>query len=217
MPLISYTDRTYRLCGPRVRPGFQLYNRLRIIRSLYPQPMESFLDIGSCRGYYVMDAAQRSGCKIATGIDVHEPFIITALKVRDYLGIANCDFHLATMDKVADSVESYGGPFQTVLLVGTYHYLYWGSRLSSSATFNHRDILERLWRISTEQVLLSGRHDICRLPGFLREKAESVESTIAEDYTTVGFLNSAAEFFDVRKSGYLGKYPLYTMLRKSHP
>ena len=123
-PLLAGYPRNhnYRIYKKKLFPSFKLYERFRLVASLYPEKLESFLDIGSCRGFYAMDAAQRPNCRISAGVDVHEPFISISNKVREYLDIKNVDFHFATLDELSSRPESYGGPFQTVLLINVLSF-----------------------------------------------------------------------------------------------
>lgn len=206
-------NHNYKIYKKKLLPSFQLYERLKLVTSLYPEGLESFLDIGCCKGFFVLDAAQRSHCQISAGIDVYEPFISISKKVKKYLNIKNADFYLATLDEVSNRPEAYGGPFQTVLLIGTYHYLFWGSRLCPRAYINHREILSRLSQICTNRLIFSARLEVNSLPINIKERVKmpGIECT----YNTVHFLKSAREFFEVRKAGYLGKYPLFVMSKKN--
>jgi len=213
-PLLTGYPRNhnYRIYKKKLFPSFKLYERLRLVVSLYPDKLESFLDIGSCRGFYAMDAAQRPNCRISAGADIHEPFISISNKVREYLDIKNVDFHFATLDELSSKPEAYGGPFQTVLLIGTYHYLFWGSKMSPIAYHNHRDILARLSQICTDRLIFSARLEVNRLPDGIKQKAKTLGNEVG--YNTADFLRSAEEFFEVHKAGYLGKYLLLVMLKK---
>ena len=96
--LVGYPhNHKYAVHRKKLLPSFQLFERHRLVSSLFPENMTSFLDIGSCKGFYCMDAAMRPGCRTATGVDIHEPFISSSKKVRDYLGIKNADFYLAEL------------------------------------------------------------------------------------------------------------------------
>jgi len=211
--LLGYPrNHNFRVHKKKLIPSFRLYERLRLVRSAYPNPLESFLDIGCSRGFYVMDAAQRPDCRASIGTDVYEPFICTANEVRKYLEMDNACFHLAGLEDVADAPENYGGPFQTILLIGTYHYLFWGSSICPTAYHSHREILTRLSRICIDRVILSGRLEVNKLQRSLKEKARSTVGDVP--YSTAEFINSAKEFFEVRTAGYLGTYPLFVMLKK---
>lgn len=212
--LIGYPrNHNYRIFKKKLLPSFRLYERSRLVSSVCPEKLESFLDIGCCRGFYVINAAQQPDCQISVGIDVHEPFVSTADKVREYLGTKNAHFYFAHLDEVANAPEAYGGPFQTVMLIGTYHYLFWGSKISSAAYRSHRQILARLAQICTNRVIFSARLEINRLPDAVKDKAKSFKDKI--HYSTAEFLKSAEEFFKVREAGYLGTYPLFVMLKKN--
>jgi len=214
-PLLAGYPRNhnYRIHKKKLLPSFKLYERLRLVVSLYPEKLERFLDIGSCRGFYAMEAAQRPSCRISAGVDVHKPFISISNKVREYLDIKNVNFYFATLDELSSRPEAYGGPFQIVLLIGTYHYLFWGSKLSPIAYLNHREILARLSKICTDRLIFSARLEADRLPNGIKQKAKMLGNEVG--YNTADFLRSAEEFFEVHKAGYLGKYPLLVMLKKN--
>lgn len=205
-------NHNYWIGKKKLFPSFRLYERLRLVTQFYPEQLESFLDVGCCRGFYVLEAAQRPHCQIAVGIDIHEPFISTGEKLKQYLNMKNANFHLARLDEVAKEPEAYGGPFQTVLLIGTYHYLFWGSFLCPTAYYSHREILARLFNICADRLIFSARLEVDRLPDGTREKAKQFSSEIA--YSTEDFLENAKEFFHVNQVGYLGAYPLFLMFKK---
>ncbi len=207
-------NHSYRVSEARLIPSWRLYQRLRAIRKAYPQPLESFLDIGCCRGFYVLEASQRPTCRMSAGIDVHPPFVSTAEDVRQHLRVQNAAFHLAALQDVAEHPEAYGGPFQTVLLVGTYHYLFWGSEFCATGCHSHREILRRVARLCTDRCILSARLELNQLPAGVRELAERHPDRI--DYTTKEFLSIAQEFFRVERRGSLGIYPLFVLHRKNN-
>jgi SAM-dependent methyltransferase len=208
------SNHNYAVVQARLAPGRSLQRRLRAIRRFYPDRVESFLDIGCCRGFFVLEAAQRPTCTIAVGIDVHPPFVSTAEKARRHLNLANAAFHLAALQDVADHPKTYGGPFQTVLLVGTYHYLFWGSTFCPTAWHSHREILRRVARLCTERCIFSARLELDTLPDATRMIAQ--DHPARARYTTKDFLESAQEFFHVRQSGFLGAYPLLILSRNGH-
>lgn len=212
--LLGYPrNHNYRLCRRKMLPSFRLYERLRAVTALYPESLESFLDLGCCRGYFVLDAASQPECRVATGIDVHQPFVSISNRVSRYLEIPTARFYLDSLEAVSNNPESFGGPFQTVLLLGTYHYLYWGSKLCPDAYHCHRQILSRICKICTGKLIFSGRLEVDRLPSYLREKAQATGKTSV--YSKSSFLDSAAEFFEVQQSGYMGKDPLLLMSNKA--
>jgi hypothetical protein len=160
-----------------------------------------------------MEAAQRPNCQISAGVDVNEPFISISNKVREYLDIKNVDFYFATLDELSSRPEAYGGPFQIVLIIGVYHYLFWGSHISPLSYHNHREILARLSQICTDRLIFSARLEVNMLPNGIKQKAKILGNKVR--YNTADFLRSAEEFFEVHKAGYMGKYPLFVMLKKN--
>ncbi|MHC4406191.1 MAG: class I SAM-dependent methyltransferase [Planctomycetota bacterium] len=205
------SNHNYRILKKTILPSFQLYERARGVAALYPETPESFLDVGCCRGYFVINAAQRPGCRVAAGVDVHEPFLSVSRRVCEHLGVRSARFSLATLDDVSADPESFGGPFHTVLLLGTYHYLFWGSKLCRRAYHNHEEILSRLATVCAGRVILSARLEIARLPGYLRR--EAAKHPRAKLYTTSGFLDAARKLFHVEPAGFLGKDPLFVLSR----
>lgn len=206
-------NHNYRVSGNQLIPSFRLYERFRLVRRSYPEQIESFLDIGCCRGFYVLEAAIRSTRRISVGINVHKLFIVTAKKVRQHLSIKNAAFHIASLEEFADNPEIHGGPLQTVLLIGTYHNLLWGSSLCSTAYRSHRQILQRLAQICTDRRIFPGRLELNRLPTDLKQIAES--SSDKTHYNTVSFLRCAEEFFYISRTGFLGTYPMFVLSKKN--
>ncbi|MDJ0914104.1 MAG: class I SAM-dependent methyltransferase [Desulfobacterales bacterium] len=205
-------NHTYRLFRKQLLPSFQLYDRLRRVTIQYPAKPESLLDIGCCRGFFILQAARQFKFSHGLGIDVHAPFIQTACKVQQHLEIQNCKFKVASLKGVSVNLDRYGGPFQTVLLLGTYHYLFWGSRLSDDAYLSHRNIFQQLSKLCSDRLIFSARLEVERLPRLLKTKALTWGSKII--YTTDHFIKRAQEFFSVHQAGCLGKYPLFVMTKK---
>jgi len=211
--LVGYPqNHMYRLRGKRAIPAFKLHDRLQAVTPAYPATIESFLDVGCCRGYFVLDAARRPACRIAVGIDVHEPFVSISDRVSHHLGLENTAFHHCDLRAISDNPESFGGPFQVVVMLNTYHYAYWGSERYPSAFGDHREILRRLSRICADRLVFSARLEVDRLPSFVREQATA--SGRAGDYTTTRFLDAAAEFFDVQVAVSGRGDPLLLMLKR---
>jgi SAM-dependent methyltransferase len=203
----------YSIHGGKLVPGFQLYERWREIEPVLPERLDSFLDIGCCRGFYVLQAAQRPQCRLAVGVDVYEPFVAVARKAGTQLGLDKVAFHTATVDQLGRDPAAYGGPFQTTLMIGTYHYVFWGSGHCGYAMRSHERILACLADLTTERLILSGRLELDRLPSGLRKQAYS--SPEAAVYNTDSFLQAAERFFDIRQAGFLGSYPLLVMTKQA--
>src|SRR5207248_7621010 len=131
----------------------------------------SFLDVGSCKGFFVLQASITPGCSMAVGIDVHQPFVTVANDLRDHLHRDKAQCHFASLEMVASDPRRFGGPFQTVQLVSTYHYLYWGSDLESKAFGQHETILEMLARVCNGFVVFANPLEIADCPRIIQQKA----------------------------------------------
>ncbi|MEJ2427470.1 MAG: class I SAM-dependent methyltransferase [Deltaproteobacteria bacterium] len=211
--LIGYpSNHNYLIYNKKIFPKFQLFERFQCITSLFPEKLESLLDIGCCRGFYVLKAAHHPTCNLSVGIDVYEPFITISQKIRAYLNVDKARFHLATLEEVCNNRKNYGGTFQVVLLLGTYHYLFWGSAKRSNGFESHSEILSRLAKICSDRVIFSARLETDRLSKEIQNKAARDKDKYA--YTTHEFLECAEEYFDVHRAGYLGRYPLLLMVKK---
>ncbi|MBN1522174.1 MAG: class I SAM-dependent methyltransferase [Candidatus Aureabacteria bacterium] len=211
--LVGYPhNHNYSIGRKNLWPGFQLYERDRLVTPLIPEDCKSFLDIGSCKGYYVLRTAMRCRCQVSAGIDIHEPFIATSQKVGEYLGVRNARFYLSDLEQLSSNPEAFGGPFQVVLLIGTYQYLFWGSGLNMKAFYSHEEILSRLSKVCTQRIIFSARLEADWLSGGIKEKARLLKKKIP--YSTAHFLEAAGRYFQIQKAGYLGKYPLFLMMKK---
>jgi hypothetical protein len=210
----AISNHQYRLVRRRLVPSFQLYERLRLVARAYPQPLRSFLDIGCCHGLYVMDAVTRLGCPRAVGIDVYEPFVATAREVGQYLRLQEAAFHLASLQQVSDDPPQFGGPFQAVLLIGTYHYLFWGSDHCPTAYYDHAEIFRRLASVCTDRLIVSGRLTMARALRVIADRLPLGKGD-PSTYTMGAFLRNAGKFFDVQHLGYLGVDPLFVMTKRA--
>jgi hypothetical protein len=218
--LIGYpNNHNYQVHESKLTPCFRLYERYRTVESLYPKPLESFLDVACCKGFYVLSAllnhGERQGepgCQKAVGMDVYAPFIALSNRVKEYLKARKASFYHTSLDEMAADPEAFGGPFQTVLLLGAYHYFFWGSDMCGSAYHSHEQILARLSRLCTGTLLLSGRLEFDRLPSRVQKRVKS--SKHRQTYNTEDFVKSAETFFDIHVGGHLGRYPLFVMQKK---
>jgi SAM-dependent methyltransferase len=201
-------NHNYTILNKKLYPSFKLYERFRYFDKFVPEDVESFLDIGCSKGFYVLKTAEKKSCKISVGIDLHKPFIDISNKVNDYLKYDNVKYSLSSVSDVETNLEKFDGPFQTVLLIGTYHYLFWGSGYCADAYFSHDKILSMLSKICTGQILFSGRLEIVDLPRDARKIALENKDKV---YTTKEFLKCAGKYFNIEKVGSLGKYPLFVM------
>lgn len=218
--LIGYPkNHNYQVRGSRLIPCFRLYERHRAIECLYPNPLKSFLDVGCSKGFYVLKAAldqrdgqNRLGCQNAVGIDVHAPFTSVSKRVKKHLKVHRASFYHASLDQVSRDPESFGGPFQTILMLSCYHYFFWGSEYCASAYHSHDEILARLAQLCTGTLLLSGRLEFDRLPSGVQKRIRP--SKRRRIYNVDDFVKSAETFFDLEIAGYFGRNAVFVMKKK---
>jgi hypothetical protein len=208
-------NHTYRVWNKRLVPGVRLYRRWRQISSLYPDRVSSLLDVASCKGFFVFSAARTAGCERAVGIDCVESFVKVAEEVREYLGESRARFHVTSLASVADRIDEFGGPFDVVLLLNAYHYLFWGSELDPTSCRDHGKLLQRLATVCGGRVIFTSPLEIDECPGDCRKFAAAATSGEAAQYTKAHFLAAAEAFFDVREVGRWGKRPVLSMLKRS--
>ena len=74
-PLGHRTRHTYRIVDGKAFTTIGMDQRWKIVAELYPENLTSLLDIGCCRGWFVVQAMMRPECEMALGIDVVQVFI----------------------------------------------------------------------------------------------------------------------------------------------
>lgn len=205
-------NHNYQIHGDMLVPCWRLFKRLKAIAPLYPDRLDSLLDVSSCKGYYVCDAAlHHKNCR-ALGIDVCDNFVSLSSQVKHLLGIDNAAFAHATLDDLLEHPDAYQPPFPLILFLGSYHYFYWGSTLNDRAYHDHYEILHRIARLCSNRVIFSARLEIDRLPRYLQNIAREHEA--GRNYNTAAFLDAARSCLSVKDMGLLGRDNLYLLTRK---
>ncbi len=186
-----------------------------MISSFYPKKLESFLDVGCCKGFFVLENAARPECNRSVGIDVVESFVDTAREVGNNMKIEDAEFHLASLDEVAGRVEEFGGPFQVVQLINTYHYLFWGSNLNTKAYGDHRTIFSMFHAVTSSCFIFSSPLEVEVAPQEIRDRAAAAGN---HEYHREAILDAAQEFFDVIEPPSLdakNRRPLLLMVKRA--
>ena len=213
-PVGHRTRHVYKIADRKVLTTFQMDQRWKIVAGLYPEKLTSLLDIGCCRGWFVIKAAMLPECEKALGIDVVQGFIDAANEARDLLKLGDkAQFDYAFLDDVAGNPEKYKTPYQTIVLLNTYHYMYWGSGYSGKHWADHDYILRTLASICTDRIIFMSPLEISECPSDIGRRAKE-HPEWAGDFTTGRFLEVAGRYFDVTHKGYLGIRPLYVMKKK---
>lgn len=211
------TRHIFKIAGDDALTTFGMHQRHEIIAKLYPEPLISLLDIGCCRGWFVLKAAQRPSCEKATGIDVVEGFIDAADEAKVELKLqGKVDFHYAFLDDVLNDPQKFRTPYQTVILINTYHYMYWGSAYSPRHWPDHEFLIKSLAGICTDRMIFMTPLEVDECPADIAERAVA-NPEWGKNYTTAKFLEIAGRYFDVSHHSYMGERPLYLMKRNTTP
>ncbi|MDF1798572.1 MAG: methyltransferase domain-containing protein [Planctomycetota bacterium] len=209
----------YRISGSKLRPSFQLWRRWRKLRKHYRYSsgpnrrpsMDSLLDLSSCKGFFVLDAAQRLCAKRVLGIDVHELDLEASRAAAAQLGLGRAHFEKLHLDEL---VERGQQPFETALLVNSYPYLYFGSRRDPHHYGDHGRIFELIAQLIAPggRLIFSNRAELERCPAHIQELAR--ERGLAGNYDERRLRDAATQHFRIETHGSLGRIPLWVLERR---
>jgi hypothetical protein len=171
--------------------------------------LTSLADLSCCKGYFVVTAAQEPQCQRALGIDIHPPDLDACRAVQAHLGLDRAEFVQARLHELAENIEQFGGAFQTVLLINTYQYLYFGSPRSADCYLSHDEIFSRLRRICAGRLIFNNRTEFDRVQSYCRQVGR--EHGLEREYRTERILQAASKYFRVTQHGRVGRYPLWAL------
>ena len=197
----------------KLHTTFQMDQRWRIIERLYPATLTSLLDIGCCRGWFVVQAALRSTCERATGVDVVQGFIDAANEAKRELKLDKAQFEYAFLDDIINDPVKFRTPYQTILLLNTWHYMFWGSEYSEHHWADQDFLWKTLASICTDRIIFMSPLEVEECPADIRERAAK-HPDWAANYTTEKFYEHAGRYFDISAESYLGLRPVFVMKKK---
>lgn len=204
-------NHAYRVKSGRLRPSFKLWRRRRKIEALYPKPLTSLLDLSCSKGFFVLDAARRPACERALGIDVHTPDLDAAEAVRAHLELERAQFESLRLDALCERLHEFGGPFQTVLLINTYPYLYFGSRRSEQSYPDHARLFEMLRAVCGGRLIFSNRVSLARCPRHIQDLA--CARGLEASYDESAIRRAAQKHFRLAEHGQLLRgIPLWSLV-----
>lgn len=201
-------NHNYKVKGDRLVPTRELAKRYKRVREFYPEPLTSFLDIGSCKGFFVFDASKEAECTRSLGIDVYQRDIDICRWLQERLGNKKVQFEFMRLHELADRIDEFGGPFQTVLMLNMYQYLYFGSVRNPDRYLNHDEIFKHLAKVCSHRIIFNNRIRIedCQNVNQIDQASEH-----SQNYTEEKLLEAASKYFKVVQHGTFGRYPLWTM------
>ena len=202
-------NHNYTVQAGRLVPRDKLRDRFEVLRSTYPKPLESLLDLSCSKGYFVLDAAAEDGCCRAVGIDIDERELNACRSVSDHLEQRKCRFEHVHLHEIAHRIRDFGGPFQIVLLINCYQYLYFGSLRSPMCYRDHDRIFELARQVCAGRVLFSNRTEIGQLQRYCR--AEAARTGHSRRYTESAIYRAASRYFHVTRMAKINGMPFWTL------
>jgi len=201
-------NHNYKVKKNRLLPTRELSKRYNRVRELLPQPLTSFLDIGSSKGFFVFAASEDPECTRSLGIDVYQYDIDVCRWLQDHLGNTKVRFEFMRLHELAERIDEFGGPFQTVLMLNMYQYLYFGSVRNPDRYLNHDEIFKHLRKICSERIIFNNRVNLADC-----QNVEQIEqaSEHSQNYSEEKIIAAASQYFNVVPHGKIGQYPLWTM------
>ena len=113
------------------------------------------------------------------------------------------------LHELADAIADFGGPFQTVLLVNCYQYLYFGSARSTTCYRDHDLIFGFVRKVCAGRVVFSNRVEMADLQRYCRAEAERLGHT--HRYSGKAIYDAAARHFEVSCIGHIAGMPFWTL------
>lgn len=202
----------FRVIGDKLKPRWKLRRRLTPVRALYPDTLTDLLDLSSSKGYFVLEAATRAECRRTLGIDVHEPDIEASRGVADHLNLKKARFECQTLRGLSESIDEFGGPFRTVLLLNTYPYHFFGSDRAEATAPDHGELFRLLASVAADRLIFSNRTKFSALPRHIVARAE--EQGLTERYDPDQIREGAAPYFEIEEQRPIKKIPLWLLRRK---
>ena len=202
------SNHNYSIVKGQCIPKRKLAARYKIIRTLFPEPLTSLADLGCSKGFFVFSASAHPQCIRTLGIDVNEHDIQVCRTLSEYLKNDRVCFEKYRLHELVQHIEEHGGPFQTVLIINQYQYLFFGSDTFPDAYLDHDIIFRDLRKICSQRIIFNNRIDLQDCQNTARIQAASDFRAI---YTEEKVREAASRYFRVVKHGTLGRYPLWTL------
>ncbi len=203
------SNHTYRIKQNKLIPSYKLASRYKKIQKLLPKNMTSLGEIGCSKGFFIFSATAQPHCTRAVGIDVNHYDIEVCHWVKTALNDQRAAFAKMQLHELASRIEEFGGPLQTLLILNTYQYLYFGSDSFPECYLSHEDIFYNLRKICTGRIIFNNRISLkdCQNVKRIAEASEMSRQNYSEEKA----LAAASQYFIVKRHGKIGKYPLVTM------
>lgn len=198
-------NHTYTPQGNCLVPSRKLAVRVAGLSRHYPAPLTSLLDLSCSKGFFVFHAAAQASCERALGIDLSDECLdVCRLLNTGFARRQHVRFERLTLPELAERIDEFGGPFQTVLLINTYQYLFFGSTVAPAVGQDHREIFRLLRAVCAGRLVFHNRLSLDDLQSDPQERASRAGT--GKLYHPHAIREAAREFFDVTTlSRWLGR------------
>lgn len=198
-------NHTYTPQEDRLVPNRKLAVRVAGLARYYPVPLTSLLDLSCSKGFFVFHAAAIATCERAMGIDLSDECLNACQQLRTRFSQSErVRFERMTLPDLAGNIGEFGGPFQTVLLINTYQYLFFGSTVAPAIGQDHREIFRLLRTVCSGRLVFHNRVSLADLQSNPQERAALAGT--GKLYHPEAIRQAAAEFFNVTMlSRWLGR------------
>lgn|SRR3990167_1135652 len=200
------SNHTYKIKQGKLLPDRQLARRYRTIYGLYPVELTSLAEISCSKGFFVFSASHIPACTRTLGIDINQYDLDVCRWVKEKIN-SRAIFKNIRLHELAERIDEFGGPFQTVLVINTYQYLYFGSIYFPEAYLDHDLIFKSLRKICKGRVIFNNRIQLSDCQNVDQIKDASHHS---EHYNESKVREVASQYFTLSDHGKIGKYPLLT-------
>lgn len=203
------SNHTYEIKQGSLKPKHKLASRYKKIRALLPKNLDSIAEVGCSKGFFIFSASTMPGFSRGLGIDVNSYNITVCNWVKEALNYHNTTFKTMQLHELAPSVQALGGPFQVVLILNTYQYLYFGSDNFPECYLDHDAIFKHLREICSGRIIFNNRIDLddCQNTRCIALASEQCKANYSEEMA----LKAASKYFTIQHHGKIGKYPLITL------
>jgi hypothetical protein len=189
-------NHTYTSLADRLIPQPKLAVRVSGLARYYPAPLTSLLDLSCSKGFFVFHAASQAACERALGIDLSDECLdVCRLLNARFARSSRVSFARLTLPELSDKIDDFGGPFQTVLLLNTYQYLFFGSTVAPAVGHHHREIFRLLRRVCSGRLVFHNRLSLADLQSDPQDRASRAGTGAL--YNPVAIRQAADEFFCV--------------------
>lgn len=194
----------------QLKPSRKLATRVAHFHQYYPKHIRNLLDLSCSKGFFVFDAASQQTCERALGIDLCEKTLETCRQLRHHFDHPErVAIEKLTLAELAEGIDQFGGPFETVLLVNTYQYLFFGSPIAPALSRDHCEIFRQIRQVCSGRVIFHNRISLERVQKHIREAGDGEDW--GRFYTPDAIRAAASEFFRIKETPVWGGHPVWLM------